>query len=40
MPSVIVLYLDFFRKDFHPWQQDNKHLIDAWKARQPQRTAA
>lgn len=40
VPSVIGRYLDFFRKDFHPWQQDNKHLIDAWKARQPQRTAA
>ena len=25
-------YRDFFRPDFHPWDQDNRHLIDAWKA--------
>ncbi|HBQ09922.1 MAG TPA: metal-dependent hydrolase [Myxococcales bacterium] len=26
-------YRDFFRPDFHPWDQDNAHLIEAWKAR-------
>lgn len=24
-------YLDFFRKDFHPWKHDNQHLVDQWK---------
>ena len=23
-------YLKFFSKRFHPWQRDNRHLIDAW----------
>lgn len=26
-------YRDFFRPDFHPWDQDNRHLIEEWKAR-------
>ncbi|MCB9594655.1 MAG: metal-dependent hydrolase [Sandaracinaceae bacterium] len=26
-------YRDFFRPDFHPWDQDNRHLVAAWKAR-------
>lgn len=26
-------YRDFFRADFHPWDQDNHHLVDEWKAR-------
>ncbi|PCJ44322.1 MAG: hypothetical protein COA99_07030 [Moraxellaceae bacterium] len=25
-------YLDFHRKDFHPWDVDNSDLIEAWKA--------
>ncbi|PCJ44018.1 MAG: metal-dependent hydrolase [Moraxellaceae bacterium] len=25
-------YLDFYRKDFHPWDVDNSELIAAWKA--------
>lgn len=24
-------FLDFFRRDFHPWQHDNSAQIDAWK---------
>ncbi|PCJ45058.1 MAG: metal-dependent hydrolase [Moraxellaceae bacterium] len=24
-------YLDFYRDDFHPWDQDNRALIDEWK---------
>lgn len=26
-------YLRFYRKDFHPWRHDNRHLIDAWRLR-------
>jgi len=26
-------YREFFRADFHPWDQDNRHLIEAWKAK-------
>jgi predicted metal-dependent hydrolase len=22
--------MDFYRRDFHPWQKDNRDLIDAW----------
>jgi predicted metal-dependent hydrolase len=25
-----VLYVDFFRKDFHPWNQNNKNLLDSY----------
>jgi hypothetical protein len=24
------LYLDYYRPGFHPWQLDNRHLIEAW----------
>jgi predicted metal-dependent hydrolase len=24
-------YLDYFRPGFHPWQLDNRHLLEAWK---------
>lgn len=26
-------YRDFFRADFHPWDHDNRHLVEKWKAR-------
>lgn len=26
-------FLDFYRRDFHPWQHDTLHLTDTWKAR-------
>ncbi|HEX9101614.1 MAG TPA: metal-dependent hydrolase [Polyangia bacterium] len=26
------LYVDYFRPGFHPWQLDNRALLDAWKA--------
>jgi predicted metal-dependent hydrolase len=29
----------FFRRDFHPWQQDNRDLIDAWTERYGSATA-
>jgi predicted metal-dependent hydrolase len=22
----------YFRRDFHPWQDDNRHLVESWKA--------
>jgi predicted metal-dependent hydrolase len=25
-------YMNFYRKDFHPWDEDNSELIAAWKA--------
>lgn len=25
-------YSDYYRRDFHPWDNDNRHLIDDWKA--------
>lgn len=27
------LYFDYYRPSFHPWNEDNTHLIDAWKQR-------
>lgn len=40
MPNLAVLlggiplkmYFDYYRFSFHPWQQNNAHLIDEWKA--------
>ena len=34
IPSIAKSYLSFYRKDFHPWDHDDRHLIDAWKASQ------
>lgn len=39
MPTLAVMlgsvplrmYLDYYRFSFHPWQQNNAHLIDEWK---------
>lgn len=28
---VFFAYLNFYRKDFHPWQHDNRILIDEWQ---------
>jgi predicted metal-dependent hydrolase len=28
MTRIIPEYLDFYRPDFHPWQHDNRHLIE------------
>jgi predicted metal-dependent hydrolase len=28
---IFVPWLRFFRKDFHPWQHDNRNLIAAWE---------
>jgi len=30
--TVAAPYRDFYRDDFHPWDQDNRHLIEQWKA--------
>jgi hypothetical protein len=29
---TLKMYLDYYRFSFHPWQQNNAHLIDEWKA--------
>jgi predicted metal-dependent hydrolase len=38
-PGVIrrafVPWLRFFKKDFHPWQNDNRYLIAEWQRQQP-----
>ena len=26
-------WLQYFRRDFHPWQDDNSHLVAAWQAK-------
>lgn len=28
---IVIPWLRFMRSDFHPWQHDNRHLIDAWE---------
>lgn len=28
------LYMGFYRKDFHPWDTDDRHLIEMWKSQQ------
>ena len=37
-PGVIrrsfIPWLRFFRKDFHPWQHDNRYLVSEWEKRQ------
>ena len=30
----------FFRRDFHPWDRDDRHLIEAWRAGRDARRAA
>ncbi|MCA9574651.1 MAG: metal-dependent hydrolase [Polyangiales bacterium] len=39
IPGIAKAYVSFFRKDFHPWDHDDRHLIDAWKANQAARHA-
>ena len=31
--------MDFYRRDFHPWQKDNRELIEAWKSQYGDRVA-
>ncbi|MFQ5547922.1 MAG: metal-dependent hydrolase [Woeseia sp.] len=35
---VLFPYLRFFKKDFHPWQHDNRDLIDTWEQEYPNST--
>jgi len=30
--SLFLPYLEYYRPSFHPWQFDNRGLLDAWKA--------
>jgi predicted metal-dependent hydrolase len=30
---IFPAYLSFFKKDFHPWQDDNRYLVKAWEER-------
>ena len=29
--GTVVDYLQYLRPDFHPWQQDDSHLIAEWR---------
>jgi predicted metal-dependent hydrolase len=31
MQRLVPLYLDYYRRGFHPWDLDNRDLLDAWK---------
>ncbi len=35
MPDLWRRWLDYFRPGFHPWDHDNRDLLDGWKAEQP-----
>lgn len=35
LPNIAKPYLDYYRKDFHPWDNNNQALIDAWKRDHP-----
>ena len=32
VPSIWHDYLDYFKRDFHPWQHDNRELLGQWQA--------
>ena len=32
VPNIWSDYLDYFRRDFHPWMHDNRELLGQWEA--------
>ncbi len=40
IPGIAKAYLQFYRPNFHPWDHDDRALIDAWKARRAAGTQA
>lgn len=34
VPSIFRDYLDYFKRDFHPWQHDNRKLLENWNQEQ------
>lgn len=36
VPSIARDYADYFRRDFHPWQHDNRELLKQWLAEEHQ----
>lgn len=34
VPTIFRDYLDYFRRDFHPWDHDNRELLGKWEAEQ------
>lgn len=34
VPTIWRDYLDYFRRDFHPWMHDNRELLGEWEAEQ------
>lgn len=31
---AFIPWLKFFKRDFHPWNNDNRHLVEAWERQQ------
>ena len=34
--AAIPAWFQYLRPDFHPWQDDNTHLLDDWRATLPE----
>ena len=34
VPTIFRDYLDYFRRDFHPWDHDNRELLGKWEEEQ------
>lgn len=32
IPAISKEYADYYRRDFHPWEHDNRELLEGWKA--------
>ncbi|MDF1763947.1 MAG: metal-dependent hydrolase [Oleibacter sp.] len=32
LPAIWQEYKDYYRRDFHPWENDNRELLEGWKA--------
>ena len=37
--GVLPSYWRYYRRDFHPWQEDNSHLVSTWQAKYAQHAA-
>ena len=31
IPAIAKEYKDYYRRDFHPWEHDNRELLEGWK---------
>ena len=32
IPTIWKEYKDYYRRDFHPWEHDNRELLEGWEA--------